>query len=56
MRLDTEFTESDMDGYIGFNMKRNFINAIPDESAVMKTKFYMPGVAYNLCFNFMEDE
>lgn len=56
LRLDTEFTESDMDGYIGFNMKRNFINAIPDESAVMKTKFYMPGVAYNLCFNFMEDE
>lgn len=55
LRLDQEFTGSDAEGYIGFNELKDFKGHIPDKDAVLKTKFYLPGVAYNLCFNFLEE-
>ena len=55
LRLDQEYTGADEESYIGFNEIRNFKEHIPDTDAVLRTRFYMPGVAYNLCFNFMED-
>lgn len=54
LRLDAKYTGEDAEGYIGFNKERCFVNKIPDFDAVMGSKFYMPGVAYNLCFNFTE--
>lgn len=56
LSLDSSFTDSDKDGYIGFNTSHDFVGQIPDKDAVMNSKFYMPGVAYNLCFNFFKEE
>lgn len=38
------------DQWYGFNIENDFINNIPDKRCFMKSKFYMPGTAYNLNF------
>ena len=54
MHLKRELTVPDEDGFIAFNKEQQFVKKIPDEDGVMKTKFYMPGVAYNMTFYFEE--
>ena len=54
MHMQKELTIPDSDGFIAFNSEQEFIHKIPDKDAVLKTKFYMPGVAYNMTFYFEE--
>ena len=54
MHLQRELTVPDSDGFIAFNSERQFVYKIPDKDGVLKTKFYMPGVAYNMIFYFEE--
>lgn len=54
--MDRNITIPDDDDYISFNQEHRYVDRIPDENAVMQTKFYMPGVAYNLTFYFEEIE
>lgn len=56
MHLKRELTIPDADGYIAFNVEQQFIYKIPDKDGVLKTKFFMPGVAYNMIFYFEEVE
>jgi hypothetical protein len=52
--MDKELTVPDTNDYIAFNCDHEYVNKIPDDDAVMQTKFFMPGVAYNLIFYFEE--
>lgn len=52
--MNREITIPDQEDYIAFNKNQLFVEQIPDDFAVMQTKFYMPGVAYNLTFYFEE--
>lgn len=54
MHLQKELTVPDSEGFIAFNSEQNFIYKIPDVDGVLKTKFFMPGVAYNMIFYFEE--
>lgn len=54
MHLQKDITIPDSDGFIAFNSEQEFIHKIPDEDGVLKTKFFMPGVAYNMTFYFEE--
>ena len=54
MHLQRELTIPDSDGFIAFNTERQFIYKIPDKDGVLKTRFFMPGVAYNMIFYFAE--
>ena len=54
LEMNKRFIIPDEDDYIAFNEDKNFIGEIPDSDAVMKTQFFMPGVAYNLSFYFKE--
>lgn len=56
LRMDKSFIVPDEKDYIAFNEDRKYVEEIPDKDAVMKTKFFMPGVAYNLSFYFEEEE
>lgn len=53
--MDRSITVPDDDDYVAFNHEQQYVNQIPDAMAVMQTKFYMPGVAYNLTFYFEEN-
>ena len=52
--MNGEISIPDKEGYIAFNKDQLYVEKIPDDRAVMQTKFYMPGVAYNLTFYFEE--
>ena len=52
--MDRDITNLDSEDYVAFNKEKKFVDKIPDDNAVMQTKFYMPGVAYNLTFYFEE--
>ena len=54
MHLQRELTIPDSDGFIAFNSEQQFIYKIPDKDGVLKSKFFMPGVAYNMIFYFEE--
>lgn len=54
MNLQKELTIPDSDGFIAFNSEQEFIYKIPDKEGVLKTSFFMPGVAYNMIFYFEE--
>lgn len=54
MHLQKDLTIPDAEGFIAFNSEQEFIHKIPDEDGVLKTKFFMPGVAYNMMFCFKE--
>lgn len=54
MHLKKELTMPDSGGFIAFNLEQEFIYKIPDQDGVLKTKFFMPGVAYNMIFYFEE--
>ena len=54
MHLQRELTIPDSDGFIAFNTEQQFVYKIPDKDGVLKTKFFMPGVAYNMIFYFEE--
>ena len=53
--LKSELMQKNADEYIAFNMERDYENKIPDNDAVSLTKFYFPGVAYNLNFMFEKE-
>ncbi len=55
LRMDQRFIKPDNQDYIAFNEDSNYVGDVPDKDAVMKTEFFMPGVAYNLSFFFEED-
>ncbi len=54
MHLQRDLTIPDDDGFIAFNSERQFVYKIPDKDGVLKTRFFMPGVAYNMIFYFLE--
>lgn len=54
MHLQKELTIPDSEGFIAFNLEQQFVYKIPDKDGVWKTRFYMPGVAYNMIFYFEE--
>ena len=54
MHLQRELTIPDADGFISFNTEQQFVYKIPDKDGVLKTRFFMPGVAYNMIFYFLE--
>lgn len=54
MHLQKDLTIPDVHGFIAFNSEQEFIHKIPDTDGVLKTKFFMPGVAYNMIFFFEE--
>ena len=56
MHLQRELTIPDSDGFIAFNVEQQFVYKIPDKDGVLKTRFFMPGVAYNMIFYFEEVE
>lgn len=47
-----DITVPDNENYVAFNEAGQYVERIPDEKAVAHTGFFMPGVAYNLTFNF----
>lgn len=47
-----DITVPDDENYVSFNAAQQYVERIPDEKAIAHTGFFMPGVAYNLTFNF----
>lgn len=49
------YLEFDSDNWIGFNKENSFLDAPPDAAILKKSRVYIPGTAYNLCFVMRED-
>lgn len=45
-----ELLDYDKDGWIGFNKNNTFFKEIPDNECIGRSRFYLPGTAYNLHF------
>ena len=45
-----EFLKISSEGFIGFNKTNDYINDIPDDLVLNKSKLYCPGTIYNLSF------
>lgn len=53
--LKHEYLDYDSDGWIGFNKESDYIHSVPDQTCLSKSKFYLPGTAYNLNFILKDD-
>jgi hypothetical protein len=48
--FELKYLKNNLNDWIGFNEKNDYINSIPDEECFLGSPIYFPGTAYNLSF------